>query len=207
MVMKMSKDSEIILCEATEIMRSLPSEMQRDEEIMDSVLASLQQGVSKLSARQDALEIAQLKMQEAMTKGFSLVNGEIQGIKHEAEKDRIHAQYARQEAQQARSVADQALLRIHEVATMAAVASAKADGATEVAKVSSKASHGLDPLAGMAIASIVLIVAFTFMSLRVERAPDRQQPSLGEALKEFCDNPNNHCDDGRRRSAIPAQDL
>lgn len=201
----MAKDGEMIVYEAAEIMRSLPSEMQRDDEIMDSVIVSLQTGVSKLAARQDALEIAQLKMQEAMAHGFNLVNGEIQSIKHSAELDRVHAQYAKQEAQQARSVADQALLRIHEVATMAAVASAKADGATEVAKVSSK-SHGLDPLAGMAIASIVLIVAFTFMSIKVERAPEKQ-PSLGEALKEFCNDPKNSCTDGRRRPVIPASNL
>jgi len=62
----MPKDDAIVLAEAVEIMESLPSQMRRDDQIMESLIESLQSGVPKLAARQDALEIAQLKLQETV---------------------------------------------------------------------------------------------------------------------------------------------
>ena len=84
----MPKDDAIVLAEAVEIMESLPSQMRRDDQIMESLIESLQSGVPKLAARQDALEIAQLKLQETVVHGFSLVSNEIKEI------DSIHNNYA-----------------------------------------------------------------------------------------------------------------
>jgi len=164
----MTKDAAIVLSEAIEIMQSLPSEMQKDDQIMDSVIESLQSGISKVEARQDALEIAQLKLQEAMTHGFKLVNTEIQGIRHEAEKDRIHSAYAKKEAEQAKSLAEQAWARIHEVATTAAIADTKAEGAKDIAKRSSY--FGFDPLAGLTVCAIAFF-GFMILTAKVEKAP------------------------------------
>jgi hypothetical protein len=142
-----NKSDAIVLVEATEIMESLPSAMRHDDQIMDSVIESLQSGVSKLSARQDALEIAQLKLQETVAHGFGLVNNEIQSIKHEAEKDRIHANYAQQKAEEAKRFAENALAKVQEVAIGVVKAEAKADGARDLAKQSNR--FQFDPLTGM----------------------------------------------------------
>lgn len=166
----MPKDDAIVLVEAAEIMESLPTAMRHDDEIMNSVIESLQSGVSKLSARQDALEIAQLKLQETVAHGFSLVNNEIQGIKHEAEKDRIHASYAQQAAERARQIAEQAWQKTQEVAIGVAKAEAKADGARDLAKQSNR-NFMLDPLTGMTICAIAIVGALVLIALntRVER--------------------------------------
>jgi hypothetical protein len=163
----MSKSDAIVLVEATEI--------------MDSVIESLQSGVSKLSARQDALEIAQLKTQEAMAKGFQLVNTEIQSIKHEAEKDRIHANYAQKAAQEARQFAEQAWAKTQEVAIGVAKAEAKADGARDLAK--SANNFRFDPMVSFAfLAILIFVILAIFTRLEVkrdgeEKSDKRQQQS------------------------------
>ncbi len=165
----MSKSDAIVLAEATEIMEALPSAMRNDDQIMDSVIESLQSGVSKLSARQDALEIAQLKLQETVAHGFSLVNTEIQGIKHDAEKDRIHAEYAKKEAEEAKRSAQLALDRVHDVAIGVAKADAKADGARDLAK---RSSFQFDPITGMTVCVIAAIASFALISfVRIEKSP------------------------------------
>jgi|688.fasta_scaffold31489_10 hypothetical protein len=177
----MSKSDAIVLVEATEIMESLPSAMRHDDQIMDSVIESLQSGVSKLSARQDALEIAQLKTQEAMAKGFQLVNTEIQSIKHEAEKDRIHANYAQKAAQEARQFAEQAWAKTQEVAIGVAKAEAKADGARDLAK--SANNFRFDPMVSFAfLAILIFVILAIFTRLEVkrdgeEKSDKRQQQS------------------------------
>ena len=185
--------SEIVLCEAVEIMESLPKAIQQDEEIMQCVMTSLHEGVSKLQVRQDALEIAQMKLQQTVAHGFALVNGqfvevksELQTMKHDAEKDRIHAQYARDDANKARAVAEQALSKTHEIATMAAVANANAIGATNVAKVASNKSSGLDPMMGYAMVAMGLVIAFIVLSVRVEKTPTTPASSLKKELQDFC---------------------
>jgi hypothetical protein len=194
------KSDAIVLSEATEIMDSLPVAMRHDEQIMDCVIESLQSGISKHEARIDALEIAQLKTQEAMAKGFQLVNGELTNIKHEVALDRVHATYAKEAAQQSRAIAERAWEKVQEVAIGVAKAEAKADGARDLAKRSNR--FEFDPLTGMALCAIAMIGALFLMSVRVERVPEKQN-SLNDALKEFCENPNNSCTDGKARQPIP----
>jgi hypothetical protein len=194
------KDGEIVLCEAVEIMESLPKGIQQDEQIMECVMTSLQEGVSKLQVRQDALEIAQMRLQQTVAHGFALVNGqfvevksELQTMKHDAEKDRIHAQYARDDANKARVVAEQALSKTHEIATMAAVANANAIGATNVAKVASNKSGGFDPMMGFVMTGMVLVIAFIMLSVRVERTPSAPATSLKKELQDFCSERAGNC--------------
>lgn len=172
MVMMMHKDDAIVLVEAAEIMESLPSQMQHDEQIMDSVIESLQSGVSKLAARQDALEIAQLKLQETMTHGFNLVNNEIQGIKHRQEIDSIHNNYAQKLLMETKLAAEKALERTQELEIGVVRAEEKAQGAKELSKQSGR-FFGFDPLTGMAVCSVAIIGALALMSFRVEK----QQPA------------------------------
>ena len=166
----MSKDDAIVLAEAAEIMESLPSQMQHDDQIMGSVIESLQSGVSKLAARQDALEIAQLKLQETVAHGFSLVNDEIKDIKHRQEIDSIHNNYAQKLLMETRLAAEKALERTQDLAISVVRAEEKAQGAKELSKQSGR-FFGFDPLTGMAVCSIAIIGALTLMSLRVEKQP------------------------------------
>ena len=173
----MVKDDAIVISEATEIMRSLPTEMQRDDQIMEAVLASLQQGQSKLEVRQDALEIAHMKLQKTVTHGFSLVNEQFVAIKHKAKIDRIHAEYAQKEAQQAAVKAEKALEKAHEVAIATARAEAKADGARDEAKRANRFVMA-DPLLIMLGAAILLVAAMTsFARLQVVTEPKPNQPA------------------------------
>ena len=166
----MSKDDAIVLAEAAEIMESLPSQMQHDDQIMGSVIESLQSGVSKLAARQDALEIAQLKLQETVAHGFSLVNDEIKDIKHRQEIDSIHNNYAQKLLMETKLAAEKALERTQDLAISVVRTEEKAQGAKELSKQSGR-FFGFDPLTGMAVCSIAIIGALTLMSLRVEKQP------------------------------------
>jgi hypothetical protein len=170
----MPKDDAIVLAEAVEIMESLPSQMRRDDQIMDSLIESLQSGVPKLAARQDALEIAQLKLQETVAHGFSLVSNEIEdikkGIKHRQEIDSIHNNYAQRLLMETKSVAEKALEKTQDLAISVVRAEEKAQGAKELSKHSGR-FFGFDPLTGMAVCSIAIIGALTLMSLRVEKQP------------------------------------
>jgi len=170
----MSKDDAIVLAEAAEIMESLPSQMQHDDQIMGSVIESLQSGVSKLAARQDALEIAQLKLQETVAHGFSLVNDEIKDIKHRQEIDSIHNNYAQKLLMETKLAAEKALERTQDLAISVVRAEEKAQGAKELSKQSSR-FLGLDPLSGMALCAIGVVLSLGFMSLRVEKTTP--QPS------------------------------
>lgn len=173
----------IVLRETEAIMQELPHELRHDEEILDAVIGSLQQGQNALKVRQDAQEIALMKLESKVDKGFELVAGEFQKVRHEAELDRVHANYAKQEAIQARAIAEQAMLRTHEIATTAAVASAKADSAVDVAKVASKSSGwGLDPMtATICTMSIVLMVGVLISTVRVQK--DAPKETSGSVIK------------------------
>ncbi len=149
------KDDAIVLVEAAEIMESLPPQMQHDDQIMDSVIESLQSGVSKLAARQDALEIAQLKLQETVAHGFKLVNDKFVTIQHEVEKDRIHAEYAKKEAIEAKNFAQRAWEKTQEQAIKIARAEEKAEAAKDLAKQSR--IWGFDPLTGMLLSALGIV--------------------------------------------------
>ena len=170
----MPKDDAIVLAEAAEIMESLPPQMQRDDQIMDSVIESLRSGVSKLAARQDALEIAQLKLQETVAHGFSLVKNEIKDIKHRQEIDSIHNNYAQKLLMETKLATEKALERTQDLAISVVRAEEKAQGAKELSKQSSR-FLGLDPLSGMALCAIGVVLSLGFMSLRVEKTTP--QPS------------------------------
>ena len=170
----MPKDDAIVLAEAAEIMESLPPQMQHDDQIMGSVIESLQSGVSKLAARQDALEIAQLKLQETVAHGFSLVNNEIKDIKHRQEIDSIHNNYAQKLLMETKLAAEKALERTQDLAISVVRAEEKAQGAKDLSKQSSR-FLGLDPLSGMALCAIGVVLSLGFMSLRVEKTTP--QPS------------------------------
>ena len=173
------KDDAIVLVEATEIMESLPSAMRHDEQIMDSVIESLQSGISKMEARQDAQEIAHMKLEQTVTHGFNLVRNEMQGIKHDAEKDRIHASYSQKAAEQAKAIAENAWAKTQEVAIAVVKAEAKADGARDLAKQSNR--FQFDPLTGMTLCAVGLVGLMFLFSFRVEKSqpiPQGQIPLL-----------------------------
>lgn len=194
----MVKDDAIVLVEATEIMQSLPSAMRHDDQIMDCVIESLRSGISKVEARQDALEIAQLKMGEAMAHGFNLVNNEIQTIKHSAELDRVHANYAQQKAEEAKRFAENALAKVQEVAISVVKAEAKADGARDLAKQSNR--FQFDPVTGMAVCAIAIIGAFwlTAISTKSQTTPSGRNLDLLTCGVEVTCIPN------QPRQPIPA---
>ena len=199
----MPKDDAIVLAEAAEIMESLPPQMQRDDQIMGSVIESLQSGVSKLAARQDALEIAQLKLQETVAHGFSLVNNEIKDIKHRQEIDSIHNNYAQKLLMETRLAAEKALERTQDLAISVVRAEEKAQGAKELSKQSSR-FLGLDPLSGMALCAIGVVLSLGFMSLRVEKTTP--QPSSKNLDLLTC-GVEVTCIPNQPRQPIPAKDF
>jgi hypothetical protein len=173
-------NSEIVLFqEADEIISSLPSEMQNNPDVSDFVIEALENKISKIEIRTTALEIGQEQLKQAMTHGFSLVNGEIIGIKQDAREDRIHAEYARKEAQEAKNFAQQAWQKAQELAIGVARAEEKSEGAKDLAKQSR--FLGFDPLTGMVVCAIAMIGALSLMSLRVEKVEPsraRSEPTL-----------------------------
>ena len=199
----MSKDDAIVLAEAAEIMESLPSQMQHDDQIMGSVIESLQSGVSKLAARQDALEIAQLKLQETVVHGFSLVNNEIKDIKHRQEIDSIHNNYAQKLLMETKLATEKALERTQDLAISVVRAEEKAQGAKELSKQSSR-FLGLDPLSGMALCAIGVVLSLGFMSLRVEKTTP--QPSSKNLDLLTC-GVEVTCIPNQPRQPIPAKDF
>ena len=199
----MPKDDAIVLAEAAEIMELLPPQMRRDDQIMDSVIESLQSGVSKLAARQDALEIAQLKLQETVAHGFSFVSNEIKDIKHRQEIDSIHNNYAQKFLMETRLAAEKALERTQDLAISVVRAEEKAQGAKELSKQSSR-FLGLDPLSGMALCAIGVVLSLGFMSLRVEKTTP--QPSSKNLDLLTC-GVEVTCIPNQPRQPIPAKDF
>lgn len=199
----MTKSDAIVLAEASEIMESLPSAMRHDEEIMDSVIESLQSGISKVEARQDALEIAQLKLQQTVAHGFALVNEQFVSIKHEAEKDRIHAEYSKKEAIEAKNLAQRALEKTQELAIGVVRAEEKAQGAKDLSKQSGR-FLGFDPLTGMTVCFVAIIGALFLMSLRMEK---QQSAPASKNLDLLTCGVEVTCIPNQPRQPIPAKDF
>jgi hypothetical protein len=88
--------------------------------------------------------------------------------------DRVHANYAKQSAIEAKAAADLALSKIGEVATAAAVASAKADGAKDMAKSANR--FVFDPmLACCFIAVLIFVVLALITRVEVKQGGDEKQ--------------------------------
>jgi topoisomerase IA-like protein len=161
-------DSEIVLFQqADEIISSLPSEMQNNPDVSDFVIEALQNKIDKIDIRTTALEIGQEQLKQAMAHGFSLVNDKFVAMQHEQEKDRIHAEYARKDALEAKNFAQQAWQKAQELGISVVRAEERAEGAKDLAKQSR--FLGFDPLTGMAVCAIGIIGAMILMSLRVEK--------------------------------------
>jgi len=158
-----------IIEDAAEIMRSLPSELHNDSHMMDCVIEGLQAGLMKVEVQTMANKAAIARLEQAVTQGFSLVNGEIQGIKHNQEIDRVHAEYAKKEAAEAKNLAQQAWQEAQKLAIGVAKAEAKADGARDLAK--QPRGFGIDPFWGMGLTAIAIFVTLA-MFTRVEKVEE-----------------------------------
>lgn len=174
----MINESAIITTTA-EIIDCLPVPMRGNDEIIQGIVEELQQGIEPYKVRVAAIEAAHRLLEQKVDTGFILVNKELNEIKHSVEVDRIHAQYAKQSALEAKQSADQALAKIHEVATVAAVASAKADGAKDIAKSSRWANF--DPLTGMTLCAVGIIALIGVTSIKVQ--PVVKEESKGSTIR------------------------
>ncbi len=163
----MSSDLAII-DDAVEIMSDLPSQLQNDSQMMECVIEGLNAGLQKHEVRIIANEAAIARLEKTVSYGFGLVNQEIQGIKHDAQIDRVHAEYARRDAQEAKAEVAQLWRSLWEVQTTAKVAEAKAEGAKDVAKTSNR-FMGFDPLLTVLTCAIALTAIFVLISIRIEK--------------------------------------
>ncbi len=163
----MSSDLAIIE-DAAEIMRSLPSELQNDSHMMDCVIEGLQAGLMRNEVQTMANKAAIARLEQAVSQGFSLANTEIQGIKHSQDIDRVHAEYAKKEATEAKNLAQQAWQEAQKLAIGVAKAEAKADGARDLVK---SRSMNIDPYWGMGLTAIAIFVTLA-MFTRVEKVEE-----------------------------------
>ncbi len=192
------KEDAIVLVEAREIMQSLPPESQSDKELAMAIIGSLQSGLDKHDVQLRALDLAHQRLESKVDNGFRLVNDELNQVKQQNRESAIHQSYLLKNVESLTTGLNQAYSRIHEATVNSAVAIAKAEGAKDVAK--STARHlPIDPLMGMAMVSIALVVAFSVMAVKVERVPQQpQQQSLKDELNKFCSEKGNLCaGDGR----------
>jgi hypothetical protein len=157
-----------IIDDAAEIMRSLPSELQNDSDMMDCVIEGLQAGLMRNEVQTMANKAAIARLEQAVSQGFSLANTEIQGIKHSQDIDRVHAEYAKKEATEAKNLAQQAWQEAQKLAIGVAKAEAKADGARDLAK---SRSMNIDPYWGMGLTAIAIFVTLA-MFTRVEKVEE-----------------------------------
>lgn len=179
----MSSDLAIV-DDALDIMKSLPSELQRDDHMMDCVIEGLQAGLMKHDVRIMAVEAAQIRIEQAMAQGFSLVNGELVAIKQDIREDRIHAEYAKKEASEAKNLAQQAWQEAQKLAISVAKAEAKADGARDLAKQSR--GLGIDPFWGMGLTALLILGTLTFFT-RVEKVEEHKPRNSQSAPVYSCD--------------------
>ena len=180
----MSSDLAII-DDAAEIMRSLPSELQNDPHMMDCVIEGLQSGLMKLEVQTIANKAAIARLEQAVSQGFSLVNGELVAIKQDIREDRIHAEYAKKEAAEARNLAQQAWQEAQKLAIGVAKAEAKADGARDLAKQSR--GLGIDPFWGMGLTALLILGTLTFFT-RVEKVEDHKPRTNSQSAPVYsCD--------------------
>jgi hypothetical protein len=109
---------------------------------------------------------------------FAKVHDEVREMKHESAIDRVHAEYARKEADKARQAAELALAKTQEVAIGVATATAKADGARDLAKNANYGgSHLLVGAAFIAILIFVILAIITRVEVKRdgEDKPDKKQ--------------------------------
>ena len=116
----------------------------------------------------DGYKAAIARLEQAVSQGFNLVNGEIQGIKHSQDIDRVHAEYAKKEASEAKNLAQQAWQEAQKLAIGVAKAEAKADGARDLVK---SRSMNIDPYWGMGLTAIAIFVTLA-MFTRVEKVEE-----------------------------------
>ncbi len=178
--------SELAIIEdAADIMRSLPSELHNDSHMMDCVIEGLQAGLMKVEVQTMANKAAIARLEQAVSQGFSLVNGEIQGIKHSQEIDRVHAEYAKKEANEAKNLAQQAWQEAQKLAVGVAKAEAKADGARDLAKQSR--GLGIDPFWGMGLTAVAILITLACFT-RVEKPEEKSKPSAQQTAPIYsCD--------------------
>jgi hypothetical protein len=157
-----------IIDDAAEIMQSLPPELHMDKHMQDCVIEGLQAGLMKIEVQAMANKAAITRLEQAVSQGFSLVNGEIQGIKHSQDIDRVHAEYAKKEASEAKNLAQQAWQEAQKLAIGVAKAEAKADGARDLVK---SRSMNIDPYWGMGLTAIAIFVTLA-MFTRVEKVEE-----------------------------------
>lgn len=174
-----------IVEDAAEIMQSLPPELRMDSHMQECVIEGLQAGLMKVEVQAIANKAAIERLEQVVSQGFSLVNNEIQGIKHSAELDRVHANYAKQAAEKAQSIAEQAWLKTQEVAIGVAKAEAKADGARDLAR--QPRGLGIDPFWGMGMGALLVFGTLIFFT-RVEKVEDyKPRPQSQSAPIYSCD--------------------
>ena len=157
-----------IIDDAAEIMQSLPPELHMDKHMQDCVIEGLQAGLMKIEVQAMANKAAITRLEQAVSQGFNLVNGELGSIKQDIREDRIHAEYAKKEATEAKNLAQQAWQEAQKLAIGVAKAEAKADGARDLAK---SRGMGIDPFWGMGLTAIAIFVTLA-MFTRVEKVEE-----------------------------------
>lgn len=179
-------NESIVLRDAQAIVEVLPPEIKQDGGLLDTfesaILESLVKGQSALEVRTKTLELAYEILGKKVDKGFELVGQEfkkvhsdISEMRHQAEMDRVHAEYAKQAANEARNDARQALEKISEVRTLASVADAKSDSAQKMAL------HGNGGLATWFLCAIIgisgLILIFMGIQVSVQKSEKNLPPN------------------------------
>lgn len=178
----MTKDDALVVRETREIVQALPVESQSDKDLVMAIAGSLREGQDRHAVQIRALELAHKRLERKVDKGFELISKDLQAVKHSAEIDRVHANYAKQAAEQARAIAEQAWAKTQELAIGVAKAEAKADGARDIAKTTSRLS-GIDPWVPVALTAIIIFVALA-MFTRVEKQESRPaKESQGSVIK------------------------
>jgi hypothetical protein len=173
-----------VINDAAEIMQSLPSELHNDSHMMDCVIEGLQAGLMKIEVQAMANKAAIARLEQVVSQGFSLVNGEIQGIKHSQDIDRVHAEYAKKEATEAKNLAQQAWQEAQKLAVGVAKAEAKADGARDLAK---SRGLGIDPFWGMGLTALAILITLACFT-RVEKPEEKSKPSAQQTAPIYSCN-------------------
>lgn len=171
----MTKDDALVVRETREIVQALPVESQSDKDLVMAIAGSLREGQDRHAVQIRALELAHKRLERKVDKGFELIAKDLQAVKHSAEIDRVHSNYAKQ-------IAEQAWAKTQELAIGVAKAEAKADGARDIAKTTSRLS-GIDPWVPVALTAIIIFVALA-MFTRVEKQESRPaKESQGSVIK------------------------
>jgi len=174
----MTKDDALVVQETREIVQALPVESQCDKDLVMAIAGSLREGQDRHAVQIKALELAHKRLERKVDKGFELIAKDLQAVKQEAREDRIHAAYAKQAAEQAKAIAEQSWAKLQEVAVGVAKAEAKADGARDIAKTTSRFA-GIDPWVPVALTAVIIFIALAMFTRveKQERRPERESQS------------------------------